>query len=117
MEIEAKFQAGQIVFLEYGDSRLYAEVIQVVVERNLCWVRPLLLVIQDYEPPLVTDLRSTSDLLWAINLFQPALDTEVIELYTQVLVKEPKPELFSAAKQQLHQFIQQLWQANQNSDA
>ncbi len=41
MEIKLNFQAGQIVFLEYGDSRLYAEVIQVVVERNLCWVRPL----------------------------------------------------------------------------
>ncbi|MGB6294976.1 MAG: hypothetical protein WBF90_02180 [Rivularia sp. (in: cyanobacteria)] len=117
MEIEAKFKAGQIVFLEYGDSRLYAEVIQVVIERNLCWVRPLLLEIREYEPPLVTDLRSTSDLLWAINLFQPALDTEVIELYTQILIKEPKPELFQAAKQQLHQFIQQLWQVNQDSDA
>ena len=114
MEIKANFQAGQIVFLEYGDSRLYAEVIQVVVERNLCWVRPLLLVIQEWEARQVSDLRSTSDLLWAINLFQPALDTEVIELYTQILVKEPKPELFQAAKQQLHQFIQQLWQENQN---
>ena len=117
MEIKLNFQAGQIVFLEYGDSRLYAEVIQVVVERNLCWVRPLLLVIQECEPPKVTDLRSTSDLLWAINLFQPALDTEVIELYTQILIKEPKPELFPAANQQLHQFIQQLWQENQNPDA
>lgn len=113
MEIKLNFQAGQIVFLEYGDSRLYAEVIQVVVERNLCWVRPLLLVIQESEARQVSDLRSTSDLLWAINLFQPALDTEVIELYTQILVKEPKPELFQAAKQQLHQFIQQLWQENQ----
>ncbi|MGB3757867.1 MAG: hypothetical protein WBA07_16060 [Rivularia sp. (in: cyanobacteria)] len=117
MEIKANFQTGQIVFLEYGDSRLYAEVIQVVVERNLCWVRPLLLVIQECEARQVSDLRSTSDLLWAINLFQPALDTEVIELYTQILVKEPKPELFPAAKQQLHQFIQQLWQENQNPDA
>ncbi len=74
---------------------------------------PLLLVIQESEAQQVSDLRSTSDLLWAINLFQPALDTEVIELYTQILVKEPKPELFQAAKQQLHQFIQQLWQENQ----
>ncbi len=114
MEIKAKFQAGQIVFLEYGDSRLYAEVIQVVVERSLCWVRPLLLVTQECESQQVTDLRSTSDLLWSINLFQAALDTQVIELYTQILAKEPQPELFPAAKQQLHQFIQQLWQDNQN---
>lgn len=114
MEIKSNFQSGQIVFLEYGDSRLYAEVIQVVAERNLCWVRPLLLVIQEYSLSKVTDLRSTSDLLWAINLFQPALDTEVIELYTQILIKEPKPELLPAAKQELHQFIQRLWQDNQN---
>ncbi len=98
MEIKLNFQAGQIVFLEYGDSRLYAEVIQVVVERNLCWVRPLLLVIQESEARQVSDLRSTSDLLWAINLFQPALDTEVIELYTQILVKETKTRIISSSQ-------------------
>lgn len=114
MPIEADFQAGQIVFLEYSDSRLYTEVIQIVVERNLCWARPLLLVTQECEPPKVTDLRSTNDILWSINLFQPALDSEVISLYTQILAKEPKPELFQKAKQKLHQFIEQLWQANQN---
>lgn len=114
MEIKENFQAGQIVFLEYRQSRLYAEVIQVVVERNLCWVRPLLLVNQEYEAPQVTDLRSTSDLLWSKNWFQAAVDTQVIGLYSQFLSKEPKPELSQKAKQQLHQFIQQLWQANQN---
>jgi len=114
MEIKANFQAGQIVFLEYKDSRLYTEVIQVVVERDLCWVRPLMLVNQDCESQQVSDLRSTSDLLWSINLFQPALDTQVIELYSQILVKEPKPELSQTAKQKLHQFIQKLWQADKN---
>lgn len=112
MEIKADFQAGQIVFLEYSDNRLYTEVIQVVVERNLCWVRPLLLVNQESESQQITDLRSTSDLLWSKNLFQPALDTQVIELYSQILVKEPKPELSQIAKQRLHQFIQRLWQAH-----
>lgn len=114
MEIEANFQAGQIVFLEYNDDRLYTEVIQVVVERDLCWVRPLLLVNQESESQQITDLRSTSDLLWSRNLFQPALDTQVIEFYSQILVKEPNPELSQTAKQKLHQFIQQLWQAHQN---
>ena len=114
MEIEANFQAGQIVFLEYDDNRLYTEVIQVVVERDLCWVRPLLLVNQESESQQITDLRSTSDLLWPKNLFQPALDTQVIELYSEVLVKEPEPELSHTAKQRLHQFIQRLWQANKN---
>ncbi|MDY6900966.1 MAG: hypothetical protein SWZ49_23220 [Cyanobacteriota bacterium] len=114
MEIKANFQAGQIVFLEHNYSKLYAEVIQVVVERDLCWVRPLLLVHQENESQQVTDLRSTSDLLWSTNLFQAALDTQVVELYSQILVKEPKPELSQTAKQKLHQFIQQLWQAHNN---
>lgn len=114
METKANFQAGQIVFLEYGDSRLYAEVIQVVVERHLCWVRPLLLITQECESPQLTDLRSTSDILWSINWFQPALDTQVIALYATILAKEPRPELSKKAKQQLYQFIQQLWQADQN---
>lgn len=114
MEIEANFQAGQIVFLEYSNSRLYTKVIQIVVERGLCWVRPLLLVNQEEESQQITDLRSTSDLLWSTNLFQPALDTQVIELYSQILVKEPQPELFQTAKQKLHEFIQLLWQAQKD---
>lgn len=113
MEIKAKFQAGQIVFLEYGDSKLYAEVIQVVVERHLCWVRPLFLVTTECEPPQVTDLRSTNDLLWSINVFQPAIDTQVIALYSQILAKESSPELSQEANLKLYHFMQQLWQANQ----
>ncbi len=113
MEIKAKFEAGQIVFLEYGDRKLYAEVIQVVVERDLCWVRPLFLVTTECESPQVTDLRSTNDLLWSINVFQLAMDTEVIALYSQILVKESSPELSQEVNLQLYQFMQQLWQANQ----
>lgn len=113
MDISLNFQPGQIVSLEHGDRNLYAEVIQVVISRQLCWVRPLLLVKDRQELPIITDLRDGSDLLWPINLFRPALDTEVITLLSQVLVKEPKTEPDLAAKQQLHQFIQQLWQEYQ----
>lgn len=115
MEMTLKFQAGQIVSLEHGDMRLYAEVIQVVVSRQLCWVRPLLLANFTQEPPLITDLRDASDLLWSVNLFQPALDTEVISFLSQVLAKEPKPGQTSVAKQQLNQFIHQIWQAQKES--
>jgi hypothetical protein len=107
-----QFQSGQIVSLEHGTKRLYAEVIQVVVDRKLCWVRPLLLVSFIEEPPLITDLRDASDLLWSINLFQPALDTEVITLLSQIFAKEPKHELDCDAKQQLNQFLHQIWQAH-----
>ncbi|MDZ8106066.1 MAG: hypothetical protein RM338_10660 [Nostoc sp. DedQUE12a] len=106
-------QPGQIVSLKHGERNLYAEVIQFVVSRQLCWVRPLLMVTFIEESPLITDLRDASDLLWPADLFQPALDTEVITLLSQVLAKQPKAELDSAAKQQLNQFIHQLWQAYQ----
>jgi hypothetical protein len=116
MDMSLNFQPGQIVSLEHSDRNLYAEVIQVVVSRQLCWVRPLLLVKHTPEVPLIIDLRDGSDLLWPIKLFRPALDTEVITLLSQVLVKEPKPELDVIAKQQLHQFINQLWQASQENE-
>lgn len=114
MDISLEFlQPGQIVSLKHSDRNLYAEVIQFVVSRQLCWVRPLLMVTFIQESPLITDLRDASDLLWPANLFSPALDTEVITFLSQVLAKEPKTESDSAAKQQLNQFIHQLWQAYQ----
>lgn len=112
--ISPNYHPGQIVSLEHGDRKLYAEVIQVVVSRQLCWVRPLLLVSFTQEPPLITDLQDASDLLWSVNLFQPALDTEVITLLSQVLGKEPKPGQDSIAKQQLNQFIHEFWQFHKN---
>jgi hypothetical protein len=117
MDISLDFlQPGQIVSLEYGDRNLYAEVIQFVASRQLCWVRPLLMVTLIQEsPPLITDLRDASDLLWPANLFHPALDIEVITFLSQVLAKEPKTEPDSATKLQLNQFIHQLWQTYQDS--
>jgi len=113
MEMSLDFQPGQIVSLKHGDMNLYAEVIQVVVYRQLCWVRPLVLVNFIPEPPQITDLRDASDLLWPVNLFRPALDTEVITILSQVLAKELKTEPDSIAKQQLHQFIHLVWQEYQ----
>ncbi len=127
MHKSLNFQPGQILFLESDcpiakdtskvqvadKSRLYVELIQVVVSRQLCWVRPLLLVNFNEEPPLVVDLRDASDLLWSVNLFQPALDTEVITYLSPILVKEPQQELDVAAKQHLNRFIHQLWQTSQ----
>jgi hypothetical protein len=125
MDKSVDFQPGQILFLEsnryitgsatqkVSTSRLYVELIQVVVSRQLCWVRPLLLVDFDEEPPSVADLRDASDLLWSINLFQPALDTEVITFFSPILAKEPQQGLEGEVKQQLNRFIGQLWQASQ----
>ncbi|GAA6616350.1 hypothetical protein [Scytonema sp. NUACC26] len=111
MDDRPNFQPGQIVSLEHGNAKLYAEVIQVVTSRQLCWVRPLLLVTFTQEDSLITDLRDASDLLWSIGLFQPALDVEVIGLLSQVLGKEPKPGHDTIAKQQLNQFLHQIWRS------
>ena len=117
MNMTQEFQPGQIVYLEESDTRLYAEVIQVVLERQLCWVRPLLLEINFGDESQITDLRGASDLLWSISLFRPALDVEVITLISQVLREEPKAELTANfCKQQLHEFINRVWQTQGNSN-
>ncbi|KAF3889000.1 MULTISPECIES: hypothetical protein [Nostocales] len=115
MDDRPNFQPGQIVSLEHGNKKLYAEVIQVVTSRQLCWVRPLLLVTFTQEDsPAIADLRDASDLLWSVGLFQPALDVEVIGLLSQVLAKEPKPGHETVAKHQLNQFLHQIWRSQRN---
>ena len=113
MDNSPKFQSGQIVSLDYGSQHLYAEVIETVVSRQLCWVRPLLLVKSTEELPLIVDVRNVSDLLWPLELFRAALDTEVIDFLGQIFPKEIKFESDLAAKQQFNSFIGQLWQAYQ----
>lgn len=118
MKFTLNFQPRQIVCLEHAGTCLYAEVIQVVVSRRLCWVRPLLLVVfpndsqLSNEPLPLTDMRSSPDLLWPVVLFRPALDTEVIPLLAALLPLEVCSELTCAAQQQLNRFIHQVWQAH-----
>lgn len=120
------FQPCQIVFLEYENARLYAEVIQVVTVRQICWVRPLMLAVfgsdcADVEPKL-HDLRESADLLWPLKLFQPALDTEVIPLIGQLqafdaILDGSNSTSLSVRAQLAHQhlshFVRQVWQAHQ----
>ena len=115
------FQPHQIVCLEHESTRLYAEVIEVVIPRQVCWVRPVMLAvpmagneqlpIPSPEQLTVYDLRSGSDLLWPASLFKPALDTEVIPLLGQLDVEADKS---SEAHQHLSRFISKVWQAYQN---
>lgn len=112
-----EFKPGQIVYLEEGDTRLYAEVIQIVVSRQLCWARPLLLEIKSGDELQITDLREAFDLLWSVGVFRPALDVEVITLISQVLTEEPKAETTpNFCKQKLHEFIHRLWQTQSDSN-
>ncbi|KJH72721.1 hypothetical protein [Aliterella atlantica] len=120
MGLKCDFQPRQIVCLEHQNTSLYAEVIQVVESRQVCWVRPILLL--EYPQgdrtflaePLSYDLRPTVDLLWSCALFRPALDTEILPYLTD-LFATPQQESNSLAREQLNKFIVQLWQA-QNSE-
>ncbi|MEM9543834.1 MAG: hypothetical protein AAGA60_30670 [Cyanobacteria bacterium P01_E01_bin.42] len=114
-----RFQPHQIVYLEHQDRYLYAEVIQEIPERQMCWVRPLLLVVDvcvdvPSVSPQVYDLRLASDLVWPIQSFSPALDTEVIPLLAALESPEPESrEVTQTARSQLNQFIQQVWKKEQ----
>ncbi|MBW4551639.1 MAG: hypothetical protein KME35_11090 [Aphanocapsa sp. GSE-SYN-MK-11-07L] len=111
----------QIVCLEHQQTYLYGEVIQIIACRQMAWVRPLLLYQRSplgvaTEPlshsPAVFDLRQGSDLFWPLQLFRPALDTEVLPLFAQFQAWDAQPESDRLiSRHQLHQFIQQVWQA------
>jgi len=116
------FAPYQIVCLEHDQSYLYGEVIQVIESKNLCWMRPLLLAVF---PPVVgtvdnfleakelLDLRFTSDVAYPLPLFRPALDTEVIPLIGQLEMLDETKEPNSSSKQKLRQFLEKIWQDNQ----
>jgi len=133
MDSILNFQPGQIVGLNHLNCCLYAEVIQVVEFRGVCWVRPLMLIeglsddqqgnYSDFpvtpEPFILYDLRESPDLIWPIQLFRAALDTEVIPFLAQlespeVNTPEIKPANARSAHQQLREFIRQVWQASPN---
>ncbi|MEC4867693.1 MAG: hypothetical protein SAJ11_16610 [Jaaginema sp. PMC 1078.18] len=97
--------------MQTESNRLYAEVIQAIASRQMLWVRPLLLEIASQSQ--VYDLRQTSDLVWPQTLFQPALDTEAIPVLTQLQSLERKFQPHAIARQQLHIFLHQCWQAQQ----
>ena len=115
-----KFQPRQIVCLEHGNTRLYAEVIEVVPSRQVCWVRPVLLakLAPDYNPHwevspeqlTLYDLRQGADLLWPTSLFRLALDTEVIPLFVQLDDPDFSRENNPDAHQQLSCFVSEVWQ-------
>lgn len=141
-EYQIEYQPHQIVFLECESQRLYAEVIQTVTDRNLCWARPLAIVAQDSSvlnsaanstinwavdiaTAVLLDLRQASDLLLPLPWFQAAVDTEVIPILAQL--SGLKSEGHSAdpgttqssgdrlsTQGQLQHFVQAICQGNQN---
>ncbi|HBW58116.1 MAG TPA: hypothetical protein DEF27_10050 [Oscillatoriales bacterium UBA8482] len=133
MDSSSNFKPGQIVGLNHHNSCLYAEVIQVVEVRDVCWVRPLMLIEGLSEHPednfssfgftpetfILSDLRPSPDLIWPTRLFKAALDTEVITFLAQLEAPEvnsPGVKRVNAvyAHQQLQDFIAQVWRASAN---
>ena len=168
------FKVSQIVCLEHQNNCLYGEVIQLIPKRQLCWFRPMCLVIpnidevngshsgkvfssssksglqqcknlpearsdalhehwrskqQSFSPVLepsssyvgscteeiqLIDLQSGSDLLWPAILFRLALDTEIIQIFSQL--REPNQISIDRTSNQkcLNNFVQQVWRANQD---
>lgn len=124
MENLSNIQPCQIVYLEVNGDRLYSEVIQIVTARSLAWVRPLMLVeLANQHPslspdlPVYYDLRQGPDLLWPLNAFHPALDTDVIPIIAQFGPMHPANSKGSEQNQQLRSFIDRLWNLNQNPES
>ncbi|MGB3402594.1 MAG: hypothetical protein WBA77_07875 [Microcoleaceae cyanobacterium] len=117
MNHPSHFQPQQIVGLECQNTCLYAEVIQVVTLRQMCWVRPLMLVeidpsfeaVQPFR--ILSDLRQGSDLILPVSLFRAALDTEVIPLLMQLDAHPDKTAQVGAHKD-LQAFIRRVWQVS-----
>ena len=117
---ENLFQSGQIVCLESDRSFLYGEVIQVVTQRQLCWVRPLTIAVTLQENNSsfdvngdreIIDLRSASDLLLPLTLFRASYDTEVISLLAELAAKDKFSDRQEMSRY-LNQFVRQVWQKN-----
>lgn len=132
----ASLVPGQIVFLECSQTRLYAEVIQVLTPRQIGWIRPLALVSEAGTKPLGTDWISgdaaanqptTPDMLWPLGQLQPALDTDIMPLLTTLSAKTSEADLSeidpsesndidkltaSPAQITVNKFVQQLWAEN-----
>ncbi len=111
-----EFTPQQVVCIEQGSLRLFAEVVQMVALRSRCWARPLALaevVPESLQLALRYDLRESSHLLLPATVFRAALDVELIPLMTALFHPE-KPgsgeasQAESATRQALHGFIRDL---------
>ncbi|NJO77400.1 MAG: hypothetical protein HC827_02015 [Cyanobacteria bacterium RM1_2_2] len=117
----------QILCLECEETRLYGEVIQVIADRHLYWLRPLALVkfqidsIEAESSATLFDLRQGADLLCPQALCRIAVDTEMMPILTQLdsaktgttaLPTDRFSEAHSIAHQQLQAFIHRIWQVH-----
>ena len=116
---------SQILYLEHGSSRLYAEAIQVVCNRQVCWARPTLLIkrlpenvsgptrqaaianaAQSFETSQLEmyDLEGCPDLIWPLAPFHIAYDLDFFSLLVQIKIT-PDEDTQPQGSSQLSEFI------------
>ena len=125
---------SQILYLEHGSSRLYAEAIQIVDTRHLCWTRPTLLIqglpedssahrqeaisaavlSPDDSRLKLYDLGGCPDLIWPLLLFHVAYDIDFFSLLIQLKIS-PNSISQSSSKAQFNAFIHSFWCAHTNT--
>ncbi|MEL7356175.1 MAG: hypothetical protein AAFY54_11740 [Cyanobacteria bacterium J06648_10] len=119
---------SQILYLEHGSSRLYAEAIQIVSNRQVCWARPTLLIqnLPEKGTPTVRqaviaeaaasfdssslqlyDLEGAPDLIWPIDPFNIAYDLDFFSLIVQIKMLPERDA--QQSRRQLNQFIRSFW--------
>ena len=123
-----QFKVSQIICLEHEETCLYGEVIQLIEERQMCWFRPICMVVSTSQSDLIGSpsahptvensglihLHSGSDLLWPLVLFRHALDTEVISILANLNDTSKSKQTTASCRQHLNQFVKQVWAANQD---
>ncbi|MEB3290763.1 MAG: hypothetical protein VKI82_12665 [Leptolyngbya sp.] len=114
------FHPHQIVYLPCDDSRLYTEVIDVLTDRRLAWVRPLVLVTLEAAIPLAASgilglgegqigrIPTVPDLLWPLDQFLPALDTDFLALMA-ILPNQTDAAADLDCNAIVSQFTRRLW--------
>jgi hypothetical protein len=108
------FCPDQIICIDWHELRLFAEVIQMIPERDRLWARPLVLATPEiFDLRLLHDLREAPQLILPPALFREALDTEVMPLMTELfkLDAQTKPTASTelVGRRALQAFVASLW--------
>ncbi|NJM98985.1 MAG: hypothetical protein HC800_19155 [Phormidesmis sp. RL_2_1] len=126
---------SQILYLEHGSSRLYAEAIQIVDNRCLCWARPTLLIqglpeqcgqysrqamisaavtAPEHSSLQLYDLEGCPDLIWPLDLFQLACDIDFFSLLIRVKMSSSESSQYTD-KSHFNAFVSSFWQTHSHS--
>lgn len=103
-------QTYQIVFIRHDQQCLYGELIQTVIDRATCWVRPIALCIESPKTASmsVLDVRNGPDIICPSHLPQPVLDEDWLSLLEKLGGLKEVCD-FSCSNTQLKQFLKAVF--------